>query len=228
MKHIISVIIMLAATVAAHAQNDNPLRDSLKIAMEKLSFCPDSVDLLLKKAAWNIQLEQWQYAKDSYDIVLRKEPANIAALYFRAFANERLGRYNFARLDYEHLLSVVPGNFQAQLGLALLNHKGKHYTQAMDMMNHIVTQFPDSAVAYAARANMEKERNLLELADYDMSKAIQIEPHNTDYIIARTDIRIKMKRWQDARRDIDTLLQLGIPKASLEGLMSRIRKKQPQ
>ena len=93
-----------------------------------MQYYPDSVDLRLKKARWNMELEEWARAKDEYDIVLRIDPTNIAALYFRAFANEKMGRYNFARLDYENLLSYVPGNFEAQLGLALLNQKDKHYT----------------------------------------------------------------------------------------------------
>ena len=141
---LVSILLSFGLPSFVEAQEANPLRDSLKVAAEILAYHPDSVDLLLKKAAWNIELEQWQYAKDSYDIVLAKEPANIAALYFRAYANERLNRFNFARLDYEQLLSIVPGNYQAQLGLALLNHKSKHYTEAMDMMNHLASQFPDS------------------------------------------------------------------------------------
>ena len=67
-------------------------------------------------------------------------------------------RYNFARLDYQNLLVLVPGNFQAQLGLALLNEKDKHYTEAYDGINSLIEQYPDSAMAYAARGGMEKER----------------------------------------------------------------------
>lgn len=204
---------------------DNPLRDSLKVAMETLAYHPDSVDLLLKKAAWNVELEQWQYAKESYDIVLAKEPTNIAALYFRAYANERLNRLNFARLDYENLLTIVPGNFEAQLGLALLNHKDKHFTQAMDMMNHLISQFPDSATVYAARAGMEKDRGMLELAEYDFSEAIRREPTNTDYLLNRADLRIELKKWSEAKSDVDRLVALGVPKSSLTEFYRRIKKR---
>ena len=104
------------------AQEDRKtLRDSLKLAMEQLSYHPDSVDLRLRKAAWNMQLGEWQYAKDEYDWVINHHPDNLAARYYRAYANTQLRRYNFARLDYENVLRVVPGNFDARLGLALLN-----------------------------------------------------------------------------------------------------------
>lgn len=223
MKNFVIIVTSILYFMPVAAQ-DNPLRDSLKVAMETLAYHPDSVDLLLKKAAWNVELEQWQYAKESYDIVLAKEPANIAALYFRAYVNERLNRLNFARLDYENLLAVVPGNFEAQLGLALLNHKDKHYTQAMDMMNRLVSQFPDSAAVYAARAGMEKDRGMLELAEYDFSEAVRREPANTDYLLNRADLRIELKKWSGAKSDVDRLVAMGIPKSSLTGFYRRIKK----
>ena len=119
----------------ARAAQNKALRDSLSKATEVLAYHPDSIDLRLKKAAWNIQLEQWQYAKDDLDKVLFLNNTNIAGLFYRAFVNEKLLRYNFARLDYQNLLVLVPGNFQAQLGLALLNEKDKHYTEAYDGIN---------------------------------------------------------------------------------------------
>ena len=75
------------------AQEDRKaLRDSLKLAMEQLSYHPDSVDLRLRKAAWNMQLGEWQYAKDEYDWVINHHPDNLAARYYRAYANTQIGR----------------------------------------------------------------------------------------------------------------------------------------
>lgn len=64
------------------------LRDSLAAATSVLAYHPDSIDLRLKKAAWNIQLEQWSYAKDDLDKVLFLNNTNIAGLFYRAFVNE--------------------------------------------------------------------------------------------------------------------------------------------
>ena len=87
----------------AKTQN-KALRDSLAAATNELAYHPDSIDLRLKKAAWNIQLEQWAYAKDDLDKVLFLNNTNIAGLFYRAFVNEKMKRYNFARLDYQNLL----------------------------------------------------------------------------------------------------------------------------
>ena len=220
----IFLLFLLCLSLFGHAQDKQQLRDSLKHATEELSYHPDSVDLRLRKAGWNIQLEEWRKAKDEYDYVLRKQPANIAALYFRAFVNEKLGRYNFARLDYENLLYLVPGNFEGQLGLALLNHKDKHFTESYDQINRLCNQFPDSAVAYAARAGMEMDRNMMELAEYDYSEAIKRDKNNVDYLLNRAEIRIQLGKMKEAREDLDTLLTLGFAQGELRGYYRRLKK----
>lgn len=188
----------------------NHLRDSLLVATHALEQHTDSVDLRLKRASWYLLLEKWNSAKDDYDIILAHYPNNVAALFFRAYANERLGRYGFARQDYNNLLKLVPGHFEAQLGLILLNQKDKHYTEAMDGINGLIEQYPTSAVAYAARAGMEEERGLLTLAEYDYTQAIMRDPNNTDYIIQRIEVYKKQKKYEQAKRDAALLRKMGI------------------
>ena len=223
MKRIVLFAVLWLIVLCGQAQDKQSLRDSLAAATEALAYHPDSVDLRLKKAAWNVELEQWQYAKDDYDRVLRKEPDNVAALYYRAFVNEKLGRYNFARLDYQNLIRLVPGNFEIQLGYALLNQKDHHYTEAMDQMNLLVSQYPDSALAYAARAGMEVERGQYELASYDYEEAILRDGTNTDYILAHADVLITLGRKEKARQQLDRLVALGVPRGSLKDYYKRLK-----
>ena len=223
MKRIVLFTVLWLVALCGQAQDKQSLRDSLAAATEALAYHPDSVDLRLKKAAWNVEMEQWQYAKDDYDRVLRKEPDNVAALYYRAFVNEKLGRYYFARLDYQNLIRLVPGNFEIQLGYALLNQKDHHYTEAMDQMNLLVSQFPDSALAYAARAGMEVERGQYELASYDYEEAILRDGTNTDYILAHADVLITLGRKEKARKQLDRLVALGIPRGSLKDYYKRLK-----
>ncbi len=211
-------------TVQQKEQN-KALRDSLAEATQVLAYHPDSIDLRLKKAAWNIQLEQWQYAKDDLDKVLFLNNTNIAGLFYRAFVNEKLLRYNFARLDYQNLLVLVPGNFQAQLGLALLNEKDKHYTEAYDGINNLIEQYPDSAAAYAARGGIEKERGKLELAEYDYAKAITLDDDNQDYRINHIDLLILLGRKLDAYDELDALQRKGVKAGQLQEFYRRLRAK---
>lgn len=211
--------------LSVQAQEDcKALRDSLKQAMEELSYHPDSVELRLRKAAWNMQLGEWQYAKDEYDWVISHHPDNLAARYYRAYANTQLRRYNFARLDYENVLRVVPGNFDARLGLALLNQKDHHYTEAMDGVNLLVSSYPDSATAWAARAGIEKERDMKELAVYDYGEALRREPDNRDWLLARADLLIALRRYEEARKDLDRLVEIGVARGELREMYRKAKR----
>ena len=217
------LILAVVCALSSSAQDTKPLRDSLAAAAERLAYYPDSVDLRLRKAGWNVRLEQWDYAREEYDYILKRHPYNIAALFYRAYVNERQRRYSFARLDYESVLTLVPGHFEASLGLALLNQKDRHFTEALDQINRLVNQYPDSAVAYAARAGIEQERGMLELAEYDYSAAIERDACNKDYILCRAAVRLDIGRKREARDDLDRLVQLGTPRAALTEYYERCK-----
>lgn len=235
-KIILLLLAGLFATTGAAQQNSRnqseqqkeqnmALRDSLAKATQVLAYHPDSIDLRLKKAAWNIQLKQWQYAKDDLDKVLYLNNTSIAGLFYRAYVNEMLLRYNFARLDYQNLLVLVPGNFQAQLGLALLNEKDKHYTEAYDGLNSLIEQYPDSATAFAARAGVEKEHQKLELAEYDFAKAIELDSANLDYRINHVDILISLRRKRQAYQELQQLQAMGIQQGQLKDFYVRLKRR---
>lgn len=220
---LLAATLLTLTTAKVQAQSREALRDSLRKATDQLDYHPDSIDLRLRKARWNMELEEWATAKSEYDKVLVTNPANIAALYYRAYCNDRLGRYNFARLDYQHLLTLVPGNFEARLGLALLNEKDHHYTEALDGINQLVAAHPDSAIVWAARAGIESERGMRELAAYDYGEALKRDPDNTDYLLARADLNIGLGNYADARRDLDRLVKLGTPKAALREWYEKLK-----
>ena len=216
-------VMALASLLGAKAQTYNDLRDSLEVASAQLRKFPDNINLRLNKASWNMLLEQWDYAKEEYDKVLERDPKNVAALYYRAYVYEKQHKYKFARKDYETMLSIVPNNFNGQLGLALLCQKDMRSSEAMDRLNILIEQYPDSAVAYAARAGIEAERGMNEVAEYDFSEAMRLDPSNSDYILNRADIRIKMGKKKQAREDLDRAVQMGVPRPALNEMYARCK-----
>ena len=220
---IFAIILNILPTWAQETREQ--FRDSLKAATKLLAYHPDSTDLQLRKAGWNIQLEQWDYAKNEYDKILAREPYNLSARYYRAFVNEKLHRYPFARLDYEAVLTIVPSNFEALLGIALLNQKDGRQTEAYNQINQLVAMNPDSAVAYAARAGIEKERQMFSLAENDYEAASQRDPLNVDYRVNRVELLLLLKKPKEARAQLDILSKQGIPQGVLVPWYRRIRKK---
>lgn len=222
-RRYVCIVMLGLVGLGAHAQSYDQLRDSLEVATDMLRKFPNNIGLRLKKASWNMLLEQWNYAKEEYDAVLKQEPNNVAALYYRAYVFEKLHRYKYAKKDYLDMLAIVPGNFNGMLGLALLHQKDMHYTEAMTLANQLVELYPDSAVAFAARGGMEAERNMLELAEYDYSEAIRLDPDNTDYIINRVDVRLRMGKKKEAREDLDDAVKAGIPRPALMEFYARCK-----
>jgi len=109
--------------------------------------------------------------------------------------------------------------------LALLNEKDKHYTEAYDGINSLIEQYPDSAMAYAARGGMEKERGMLELAEFDYAKAMELDAGNEDFAFNHVDILIQLGRKDEAYRDLKKLLDAGCQPGRLQGFYARLKKK---
>ena len=95
----------------------------------------------------------------------------------------------------------------------------------MDQINQLVESNPESVLPIVARANMERERKMYSLAEYDFTRAMEMEPDNTDHLLNRADVRLLMGNYEEARQDLDLLVKKGIVKASLKEFYDRLKKK---
>lgn len=210
----------------ATAQTSDGVRDSIRILSQQIEQQPRNVELRLKKAALNVEAEQWQYALDEYTNVLDIDPKNITARYYRGFVNQKMGRYSFARTDYESVLAVNPDDMHTMMGLALTNLADGHSTTAYDQANILVTAYPDSVAAYAVRAEVESTLGMNDAAVEDIMKAIEMEDKNPQsqlrmdddivtYYLQAFDYYFAMGNKYDARACLDLLVKRGIPRPYL-------------
>lgn len=213
---------MLGVT-ALKAQTQKQWRDSLSVINSQLYLHPDSTDLLLQKAAVNLQLLEWEDAAETCNAILKKDTVNLSALYFRAYANNNMRRYELARNDYEDFLRMSPRNMQARLGLAYTYIQLKRNAQAMDEFNNLVEMFLDSSIVYAARAELEKEMRSYETALYDYNEALKREPDNQDYIISKAEVLISMDRKREAKALLDQLVKSGVARGALKDLYAKCK-----
>ncbi len=72
---------------SSSAQTRQEWRDSLETLNANLKKDPANIDLRLRKAEADIQLEQWDYALAEYGRILRADDKNLAALYFGAYVH---------------------------------------------------------------------------------------------------------------------------------------------
>ena len=222
MRYFLFVLFYLSV-ITAVAQSRQEWRDSLETLSASLKQDPDNIDLRLRKAEADIQLERWDYALAEYGRILRTDEKNLAALYFRAYVHERQKHYDLARVDYESFLAIQPLHLEARLGLAHILQKMGRRSDAMDVLNQIVQMFPDSADAYAARAAFETKYLQYELALYDWNEAIRLRPDNEGFVISKVDLLIRLKRKKEAREALDALVSKGTPRGMLKGWYDRAR-----
>ncbi|MBR6997217.1 MAG: hypothetical protein IKI19_00235 [Prevotella sp.] len=186
---------------------------------------PQSTDLRLRKAAVNIELQQWDYAIEEYGRVLGNDANNLPALYYRAFAHNHLRHYDMARADYERFLQLLPRHFEARLGLAMTMRRQGKTRDVTDELNRLVQMFPDSAVAYAVRADFEQEQAQYDLALYDWDEALRLANGRQEYQLGKYGVLWAMRRYDEARRLGEQLLEAGVPNATLKQLQVDGRKK---
>ena len=210
---------------SALAQSSSAWRDSLAVLNKAITANPQSTDLRLRKAAVNIELEQWDYAIEEYGRVLGIDANNLPALYYRAFAHNHLRHYDMARADYERFLQLLPRHFEARLGLAMTMRRQGKTRDVTDELNRLVQMFPDSAVAYAVRADFEQEQAQYDLALYDWDEALRLANGRQEYQLGKYGVLWAMRRYDEARRLGEQLLEAGVPNATLKQLQVDGRKK---
>ena len=210
------LLVLFVAMLWQHpAQAQENWRDSLTAINKQIAASKWSTDLHLRKAAFNLQLKQWEYAIDEYALILQREPHNPAALFYRAYANTHLRRFDLARNDLSDLLMVLPHHFEARLSLAVVLQQLGRKQEAMDHLNQAIEQCPDSAVAYAARANLERDMKQDEAALYDWMKAEKLSPKDPTYVVSHVDLLLILERREEARRVLDAAVRRGIPRGML-------------
>jgi len=64
---------------------------------------------------------------------------------------------------------------------------------------------------------------MLELAEYDYGEALKRDKNNTHYLLNRADIRIRLKKYAEARNDLNSIVRMGTPKAALKEWYDKLK-----
>jgi tetratricopeptide (TPR) repeat protein len=208
---------MVMAQDASHMQTSQSpnWRDTLNLLNKQIAHSKWSAELHLRKANANLQLKQWQYAAEEYALVLQHEPRHPAALFYRAYAYTHLRRFDLARNDLNDLLILFPHHYEARLSMAVVLQQLGRKQEALDHLNLAIQQCPDSAVAYAARANLERDMKQDEAALYDWQKAEELSPADPTYVVSHVDLLLVLERRKQARRALDAAVSRGVPRGML-------------
>lgn len=219
---VLSVAVTQQQTVLA--QTNQEWRDSLSVLNQQIAQSPYCVDLHLRKAAVNLELQQWEFAVDEYKLILRNDEKNLTALFYRAYAYTHLRRYDLAKNDYNDILLEEPTHLEARLGLSYVYQLMGKRNDALDLLSIVVEQHPDSVAGYVARASLETDMRRYDAALYDWEQATRLEPENLDYHLSYVDVLIRMGKNEVARRELNKLADKGVNQGVLREYYRKIRK----
>lgn len=148
---------------------------------------------------------------------------NTEALLMRAYIYMLRRDYKGARLDYQRLLEIDPKNYNGRLGLATLEQKENKFREALDILNQLLVEFPEDAVLYVARADVERDMKHDDLALVDLDEAIRLAPDSIDAYLLRGDIYLDQKKKSLAKADFEKAISLGVPPADVHEQMQQCK-----
>ncbi|MBE6255630.1 MAG: tetratricopeptide repeat protein [Prevotella sp.] len=209
--------VIIWSHLASIAERTGREDEAMEDYRQALLLAPGTTGLLLNRASLYLKMGNESRALADYNEVLDKHPDHAEALLMRAYIRQRKNMLKDARRDYEHLLRLDPNHEQALLGLALVNDNDRRPQEAMENINRVIDLYPTHAAGYAIRAGMEFDRKLYEVAEVDYSKAIEIEPENISFRLARAHFYNKTKRKKEAREDVRVAARLGATPAEVAG-----------
>ena len=193
--------------------------DALENYTAALNLNAQNTELRLDRAALLYNMGNEARALSDYNDVLDIEPENMEALLMRAhiYANQRDNKR--ARQDYDAILRMDPLNERAYIGLILLNDNDNRPREAMEQINSLIAVYPKHAILYAIRGGMEQRRRQYELANRDLTQAIEMEPENADFYVSRATLYLEMGKKKQARLDTQMAVKYGADPKEMAALL---------
>lgn len=95
-------------------------------------------------------------------------------------------------------------------GRELTEEKGKE-NEAMEALNRAIEKYEKHALAYERRGYVNLQLRNFKDADYDFSKSIALNPHNSDPYFGRALVHIQNKNLEEAVADFGEAIKNSIP-----------------
>ncbi|KAA6344382.1 Beta-barrel assembly-enhancing protease [termite gut metagenome] len=188
-----------------------------------LNFTPYSIPILLNRATVYMEQGFSNRAYVDYCQVLDKDKKNMEALLMRAYIYMMRRDYNASRMDYNSLLDVNSLHYSARLGLATLNQREEKFREAIDILEGLIAEYPTEMELYVARAEVEQNMNLPDLALIDIDRAIQLNPLSAEAFLLRGKINLAYKKKKTAKKDFEKAELLGISSSNLREWLQQCR-----
>lgn len=201
----------------------NKLEQAADYYTKAIILLPKTVNILLARASVYMQLGMTDSAYDDYLEVISNDVRNKEAMTMKSYIDFSRRDYVKAKEGYNNLLKWYPDDYNAMLGLAMVEQKEKHYDKASVILSSLISSNPTDVKLYLARAEVEYERGLYELALEDCIKAIELDNKSVQAIIMRIKINTKRDKSLLVKSDMKRLNKMGISSLEIKELLKESR-----
>ncbi len=125
-----------------------------------------------------------------------------------AYSTMHEGELDTATSIFESILDNDPENIQALNALGIISYVIDNNQDAIRYFTEVIKNHPNSSTGYLNRSCVYKYQNDLEKAVVDLTKAINIEKGNPDFLADRAAMYISLKKWNEAKADLDNALSM--------------------
>lgn len=186
-------------------------QDSLALdAFDKaLDIAPLSVTILSNRARVYAALDRDQDAFDDYARIMELDSTYISARLRHGLLALKHKMYSQAKDDIGYIAEHYPTSDEAFIGQATLHTSLGEYDKAIPYYNEILRIRPEGEY-YAARAYCNLMTDNLQDAAADIASAMELDPWDGELYLYRAALAKKHFRPDDARRDAQRAVELGI------------------
>lgn len=210
---------LLLSNLGTIQRRSGKKEEALKSYTNGLMITPRSTTLLMNRAALYSEMNRDSMAMEDYNQILIINDANEEAMYLRGLVRLERGDTAACRMDFERLAMLNPNSSKARIGLAALMKCRHYYSEAIDLYTQVLKSNPKMVSLYINRAEAYYFERNLNKADADIAKALELD--NKDPLIYLLRGKIKLARYdkEDARKDFNKAVELGLDKNIIEDLL---------
>lgn len=189
-------------------------QDSLAIQTlnEAHRRAPKSVTILSNRARVLTALGAESEALDDYNRVMELDSTQVSARFNHGLLSLRLRKYRDARADFDYMTAHFPDAYETKLGNATMYCAVGEYAAAIPYYSDLLDKHKEPEF-YGARAFCRLQTGDLDGASDDIGRALELDPDDGELYLYRAALNKMRYMPDDARRDAQRAVDLGIDPA---------------
>ena len=210
---------MLLSNLATLQRYQGRLDEAIKNYTMALDMTPNSVTLLLNRAAAYIETGDNERAQADYERVCDLDPTDVESRYSLGMMAVETHDYKRAEDLFTQIKRINPKSGLASEGLGMMHKSLGHYTKAIELLSEVIKAKPNARLL-ANRADCYLTQKQLNHAEEDIRGALSMTPDDPYLYVLRAKLaKLRFSR-EDMEHDIMEAVSRGLDRALVDALLN--------